>query len=254
MKRASFGQWMVVVAVVGVVGLAACGGKEAVRGVTTPLLVTPPARVVVTPASITMGLGTQVQFHAIVVDSGGSPTLNQSVVWSVSPSPGPVAISDSGVVTDECYPTTNVTVVARSVADTLVGGTAQILAVTTALPGISISAIDDAATGAPANLDSLTDSVRVVVNLDQGNLPCVAAQELDLLVHRAAGDTVVDRVAFESTTPPSGSVTLTFHSDAKVGGVAQFPNGQYSMQADLIFGAGSSPQPSSTFNFTIKNP
>ena len=57
-----------------------------------------------------------------------------------------------------------------------------------------------------------------------------------------------------TTTLPSGPDTLTFHSDAKAGGVAQFPNGQYAMRVNLIFGGGPQPVPSSTINFTIKNP
>ncbi len=113
--------------------------------------------------------------------------------------------------------------------------------------------VDDGA-GRRANLDSVADSVRVEPSVARSVPPCLAPYELDLAVHRAAGDTTVDRVALGSTSLPSEPLALTFHSDAKVGGVAQVPNGQYARRAVLLLNGGSAPAPSSTTNFTITNP
>ncbi|MDE3173068.1 MAG: hypothetical protein KGN74_08350 [Gemmatimonadota bacterium] len=252
MKRASFEKWMAAVAAAGLIGVGACGGNGATRGVTLPI-VSVPARVIVTPASVSLGFGVPYQFHAVVEDSAGAPTRDQAVQWSLSPSSATIAITDSGVVTGTCYPGGMATVVARSAADSTVFGTAQAFVVST-WTGVSIASVVDAGTGQPANLDSVTDSVRVETSVARPAPPCLSPYELDLVVHRAAGDTTVDRVAVDSTSLPSGPVALTFHSDAKVGGVAQFPNGQYALRTVLLLNGGSPPVPSSTMNFAIKNP
>ncbi len=156
-------------------------------------------------------------------------------------------------MSDSCYPGGTATVVARSVADTSLFGTAQAIVTSTLEATVSIASIVDAGTGQPARLDSLTDSVHVVININLSQLPCVSASEADLVIARPQGDTIVDRVALDSAGTVIRKATLTFHSDAKIGGVPQFPNGQYTMAVEMPLSSGPV-QRSSTMSFTIKNP
>jgi hypothetical protein len=239
-----------VAVVVAVLGLSACGGAAAV---TRPGGGTPPARVIVTPAFVSMGFGVPVRFSAAVLDSAGTLTADQAVTWRVLPASGPATISDSGVVTWSCYPGGTARVIAASLADTTVADTAQAVV---ALAGTaqSISSIADAATGQPASLDSLTDSVRVTLGADPSQYPCAGFREADLVVARAAGDTIVDRVPLDSTSATRQTVALIFHSGAAVGGVPQFPNGPYAMYVTLQLTGNLAPVRSSGISFTIDNP
>lgn len=241
------------VPVVVLVGLAACGGSANSRGVTPPPITNPPAKVIVTPASAAMGYGVHVQFHAVVEDSAGALTSDQAVGWSLTPASTTISIDDSGVVTAACYPGGMATVVARSVADSSLTGAAQVIVAPTTAATVSIATVSDAATGGPANLDSLTDSVRVTTSVSHAQIPCVIVREADLVIHRPAGDTIVDRMPLDTMATAVQQVTLTFYSDAKAGGVAQFPNGAYAMYVDVRSGNWPAMR-SSTINFTVHNP
>jgi len=253
MHRVSFERMKGAVPVVALVGLAACGGSAASKGVTRPVITTP-AKVIVSPASAAMGYGVHFQFHAVVEDSAGALTGDQTVDWSLTPPSTTISIDDSGVVTDACYPGGMATVVARSVADSSLTGTAQVIVAPTTAATVSIATINDAATGGPADLDSLTDSVRVTTNVSTAQVPCVIVREADLVIHRPAGDTIVDRMPLDTVATAGQTVTLTFHSDAKAEGVAQFPNGSYAMHVEVPLPGGRPTMRSSTINFTIRNP
>lgn len=253
MHHVSFDRMKGTVPVIALVGLAACGGSAASKGVTLPRMTTP-TQVIVTPASVAMGFGVHVQFHAVVADSAGALTRDQAVEWSLTPPSTTISIDDSGVVTDACYPGGMATVVARSMADSSLTGTAQVIVAPTTAATVSISAVNDAATGGPANLDSLTDSVRVTTSVSTAQLPCVIVREADLVIHRPAGDTIVDRMPLDTVATAGQQVTLTFHSDAKAGGVAHFPNGAYAMYVEVPPSGGWPTMRSSTINFTIRNP
>ncbi len=253
MRPASFEQWMVVVAVVGAVGLGACGGSGVNRGVTLPI-VSVPAKVIVTPASVTVAPGASTEFSALVEDSAGASAVDQAVHWSLTPPSAAIAISDSGTITPSCNAAGTWTVVATSAVDSAVSGMAQVVVPAMSAVGVSIASIVEAVTGQPANLDSVTDSLQITTGAIHAIAPCQVAREADLVVSRPEGDTVVDRVPLDTTAAADQFATLTFHSDAKVGGVAQFPNGQYAMAVDLILAASATPAQSSTIQFTVKNP
>ncbi len=212
-----------------------------------------PASVIVAPNAVGFGLGVGFPLTATVLDSAGVPTANQAVTWSITPSDGPISVSDSGVVF-ACYPGGTAIVTARSVQDTVVAGTDTLVAVSDLLPAISMTAIDQALTGAPAHLDSVTDSIAVLGNAAPSTVPCRGLTEVDLVLRRASGDTVIDRVIMDSTSRTSSVVRLVFHSDATVAGAPVFPNGDYALRLDVHITGMLAPQPSITINITIRNP
>ena len=237
---------------VAVVCMAAGCGR---RGMTDTTGVQPPpiglgqgAHIVVSPASSTILLGDSVQLHASVEGLG---TGNQGVRWSTSSTA--FTVSNTGLVVAKCYPGGTATVVATSLADTTVAGAGTVIADPLALPAASISGVYQAGTGEPAALDRVTDSINVVATLAPSVVPCYALTEADLVVHRAAGDTVVARLPLDTLATKPFSVGLMFRSDAKVNGVPVFPNGDYAVRIDALTSGQLPSQQSSTINLTVHN-
>lgn len=230
--------------------VAAC--REPAWSVTPPGSHTP-FSVIVGPNPLYFGFGVPYQFTATVLDSAGVPTANQAVMWSIVPSDGPISVSDSGVVL-ACYPGGTAIVTARSVQDTAIAGTVTVVAVSDLLPPITIVEIDQASTGAYAKLDSATDSIAVLGNAAPSTVPCHGLTDIDLVLHRASGDTVIDRVAMDSTRTTSSVVRLVLHSDATINGAPVFPNGGYALRLDAHITGILAPAPSATINITIRNP
>ncbi|HEY5219861.1 MAG TPA: hypothetical protein VIJ16_08625, partial [Gemmatimonadaceae bacterium] len=145
------------------------------------------ASVVVSPNQVAFSPGTNLQMIAIVQGSGD---VLQTVRWSLAPAGGPMAMSADGVVSS-CYPGGHVTVTATSMQDTTVSGTADGTAATagTGLPSVSSVTIDGSDT--PARLDSVTGSVDVISTLAAAQVVCYLPSEVWLVIHGAAGDTVV---------------------------------------------------------------
>jgi hypothetical protein len=202
----------------------------------------------VSPATSTILLGDSVQLHAYVEGLG---TGNEGVRWSSSSAA--FTVSNTGLVVAKCYPGGTTTVVATSLADTTVAGAATIIAAPLTQPAANISAVYQAGTGQPAALDRVTDSISVVATLAPSVVPCYALTEADLVVHRAAGDTVVARLPLDTLATKPFSIGLMFHSDATVNGVPVFPNGDYAARIDALASGPVPPQRSSTVNFTVHN-
>lgn len=228
-----------------VVAAAACGGP-----IESPPTQPAPALVTVMPNDVGFTVGDSIQLAAVVTDSAGTVGVDQRVRWTVEPPSPAFTVSDSGRVVGHC-PGGSAIVRATSRVDTTVFGTAHVVTVPQ-LSDLSLARIDEASTGQPANLDSVTDSIRVTGNVAPIRGSCSLISEIDLVLHRSTGDTVVDHATLDSTAA-SAIVQLTLHSNAQWNGAPVFPNGAYAIYLQSVYTGTVAPERSSTINLTIAN-
>ncbi|HVA58599.1 MAG TPA: Ig-like domain-containing protein [Gemmatimonadaceae bacterium] len=227
-------------------GAAACSPGSTGNAITPPK--SGVTAVIVAPGQLNVISDAPVQFTAMVIGTGN---VSQAVRWSVQP-PNAATVTADGLVT-VCFPASKFTVVATSLQDTTVSGLASVLAVST-LPGISIASITRSGTTTPATTDSIAGSVDIGATFNASGFACHAPTEADLIVTRAAGDTVVARQTFGAGVAGPQQVLLTFRSADSTAGHPAFPNGPYQMHVGLLLTGLATPVPSSTFNITVRNP
>jgi hypothetical protein len=227
------------------VAAAACSGP-----IESPPIQPAPALVTVMPNDVGFTIGDSIQLAAVVTDSAGTVGVDQRVHWTVEPPSAAFTITDSGLVVGHC-PGGTATIHATSRVDTTVFGTAHVVTLPQ-LSNLSIAGIYQAGTGQPAHLDSVNDSIRVTGNVAPIRGSCSLVSEVDLVLHRSSGDTVVDRATLDSTAA-SAVVQLTLHSAAQWNGASIFPNGDYAVYMNSVYTGTGAPPRSSTINFTIAN-
>lgn len=227
-------------------GAAACSPGSTGNAVTPPK--SGVAGVIVAPSQLNVTSYAPVQFTATVIGTGN---VSQAVRWSVQP-PNAATVTADGLVT-VCYPLGKFTVVATSLQDTTIAGSASVLAVST-LSSINIVSITRSGTTTPVSTDSIAGSVDIGATFNAGDFACHAPAEADLIVTRAAGDTVVARQTFGAGVAGPQQVLLTFRSADSTAGHPAFPNGPYQMHVGLLLTGLATPVPSSTFNITVRNP
>lgn len=234
------------------VAMAALMGAAACSPGRTGSSITPPksgvSGVIVAPGQLNVIADAPVQFTATVIGTGN---VSQAVRWSVQP-PSAATVTADGLVT-VCYPFSKFTVIATSLQDTTVSGSASVLAVSD-LPGITIASITRTGTTTPVSTDSIVGSVDVGLTFNASDFACHAPAEADLIVTRAAGDTVVARQTFGAGVAGPQQVLVTFRSADSTAGHPAFPNGPYQMHVGLVLTGLIAPLPSSTFNITVRNP
>ncbi len=251
MKRRSIGGLSLLALVAGTV---ACVAGTADNTQLTGAQPGPPRAIEISPMEATVDLGGSQQFKAVVVDQNGNTVANQAVVWSIAPTGGPFAITDSGVV-HACYPGGRATITAASAADPNITGTAA--AITGPNPPVAaeIDAITRAGTTDTVPVDSLTGSVDVTGRADPNGAPCYPVASVDLVLNGPTGDTVVDHENLSGVgTATNIPVNLTFHSDAKLSGAYVFPNNVYMLSLNVHYTGYSGTRSGSGVSITLANP
>ncbi|MHB1862789.1 MAG: Ig-like domain-containing protein [Gemmatimonadaceae bacterium] len=235
------------VMITALIGAAACSPGSTGNSITPPK--SGVTGVIVAPGQLNVISDAPVQFTATVI---GSSNVSQAVRWSVQP-PNAATVTADGLVT-VCYPPgVKFTVIATSLQDTTIAGSASVLAVST-LSSFSIVSITRSGTTAPVSTDSIAGAVDIGAAFNAGDFTCHAPAEADLIVTRTAGDTVVARQTFGAGVAGPQQVLLTFRSADSTAGHPAFPNGPYRMHVGLLLTGLTAPVPSSTFNITVRNP
>jgi Big-like domain-containing protein len=238
-------------------GLAACGDKVTVPGITT----TPPDLVVhgvtVSPPSVTLSVGQKVTLAASV-DAGAGVT-NRGVTWTSS-NTAVATVGTDGSVT--AVAAGSATIIAKSAADPNVQGAASVTVQAVANATVTISSINSNATGNPANLSNVTGQLDVIVNVDPGSQSLAG---VDLIMNNnapsfpASSDTVVATQNLSTGVAPSAEaaaapVTLSFNTaayNATTGAIA-FKNGASVLKARARTAAGTQVASSLT-SLTLNN-
>jgi Big-like domain-containing protein len=189
----------------------------------------PVSGVTVTPARGEVSATSPLQLTATV--SVASASISRAVTWrSDNPT---VAVSSSGLVTVACDQAGTAIVTAVAVADTSARGSATVTVRGAAATPVALLSLLSQG-GSVANPASLAGTIQVVVGV--GTQCGAPPSRIQLVIGRAAGDTVIANI---SPVPPtsSNSLSLPFETAARgAGGVPVFPNGPYAIRARATFG------------------
>jgi len=104
------------------------------------------------------------------------------------------------------------------------------------VPTVSIASINEVTGGVPANLAAANCALAVAFSANW--LDDSKANSAELLIHRAAGDTVVATVAVPNTLASAGkwTDTLIWNTSARLAnGAALFANGSYTVSVRAVF-------------------
>jgi len=239
-------------------GLTACGDKVTVPTPTSQAPGTVVHSVTVTPTVANLGLGDKISLAASVDADAG--VTNRTVTWTSS-NTAIASVDASGLVTAVAAGTT--TIVAKSVADPAVQGSALITVAQGAPATVTISNvnttrcdINGGCTSVPANLGSVAGQIDVTLNVDPGNARLLG---VDLIMNcTGAGNSSTDTVVVSQTlatanvapeaSEASAPVTLSFNTATfnTTTGAPAFRNGACTIKACARTSAGNTVSTSQT--------
>lgn len=210
--------------------------------------------IIVAPSSVGIGVGDKVQIAATAPAS-----VSTSFIWTSSDST--IALvratdaSGKNVLVTGLKPGT-VSITATAFVDPTQSASAVITvgrAYPSGIPTVTITSINEPASGTPANLASANGALAITFS---ANWPdAFRVDSAAVVVHRSAGDTVVGTVAVPASLRSAGkwTDTVAWNTSARTAnGAAVFANGSYTLSVRGLFGTMTTT--STPLSVTLSNP
>jgi hypothetical protein len=176
------------------------------------------------------------------------PGLNRTVRWSSSDTT--VAAIDDGGILHLCVLSPEVTITARSVADTTKSASARIGVASVAVGWMGVVAISDVRSGAPLDGSRLHGTVSLDLAANADRLDCTGLSRLEVLafpIAESAGVGIsITNLTFTPARRRALQQTVTWHTD-------NVPNGDYRLETRAYLAGRAVPVSTETRFVTVRN-